>query len=212
MVIGKYNKSVILTYTGVVLSLLGIFIALDRKDLRFAVMLLIIAGVCDLFDGKVARAMKRTEEEQSFGVEIDSLADMIDFVAFPIVLVYSLAGYYNRWYHVLIYILYALCAITRLGYFNITVNGKQMEEPVKYYRGLPVTYTALIFPSVWFLSKVIPGSAVSPVVFTDIVYPAVMGLTALFFILDIKIAKPRGVAYIVFAALAAAMIGYIVWG
>lgn len=69
MVIGKYNKSVILTYTGVVLSLLGIFIALDRKDLRFAVMLLIIAGVCDLFDGKVARAMKRTEEEQSFALK-----------------------------------------------------------------------------------------------------------------------------------------------
>ena len=126
MIIGKYNKSVILTYAGVVMAAAGIFLALDGLYIRYAVMLLIIAGICDLFDGKIARAVKRTEEEKSFGVQIDSLADMVDFVAFPVILLYCLTGD-NKWYHYLIYIVYILGAVIRLGYFNITAEGRQTE-------------------------------------------------------------------------------------
>ncbi|NLX92900.1 MAG: phosphatidylcholine/phosphatidylserine synthase [Clostridiales bacterium] len=202
MFIGKYNKSVILTYVGVTVSIVGIALAINRNT-NFAMLCLIVAGICDLFDGAVARMMKRTEEEKSFGVQIDSLADMVGFVALPITIFYSMG--LNSIYHTGLYALYALCAITRLGYFNISVAGVMTEEPIKYYSGLPVTYAALIFPLVWLVSFVSAGN-----IFT-IVFTVAIALVALLFVLNIKIPKPRGAAYIFFLALALGMSSFIIY-
>jgi CDP-diacylglycerol---serine O-phosphatidyltransferase len=202
MFVGKYNKSVILTYAGVAISVFGIFLALN-KHVNYAMLCLIVAGICDLFDGKIARMCKRTEEEESFGIQIDSLADMIDFVAFPVIIFYGLG--LTSSFHIAIYVLYTLCAIARLGFFNITVAGLKKEEPLKYYNGLPVTYAALIFPLVWLLSF-----AVSAGLF-GVIFTAAIALVALLFILNIKIAKPKGLAYIFFIVLAAGMISFIVY-
>ena len=202
MFIGKYNKSVILTYFGVALSIFGMSLALTGK-VNYALLCLIVAGICDLFDGTVARMCKRTEEEKSFGVQIDSLADMIDFVAFPIIISWGLG--LTSWYHIAMYVFYALCAITRLGYFNISVAGKRTEEPIKYYSGLPVTYAALIFPLVWLVSFTVSDLAFK------VVYEVAMGVIAFLFILNVKIPKPRGAAYAVFIAMAVGMISFIVY-
>ena len=78
--LGCYNKSVILTYLGVSISLLGM-INIEHRGI--SVICLVTAGICDLFDGVVARKSKRTDTERAFGVQIDSLADMISFIAFP---------------------------------------------------------------------------------------------------------------------------------
>jgi len=202
MFIGKYNKSVILTYFGVALSIAGIVLALNNS-IHYAMLCLIVAGICDLFDGKLARMMKRTPEEKSFGVQIDSLADMIDFVALPVIIFYALG--LTAWYHIALYIIYTLCAISRLGYFNISVDGVDTQEPVKHYRGLPVTYAALIFPLLWLLSFVLTTGIFG------IVYTVAVAVVALLFVADIKIAKPRGAAYIFFLVLALGMIAFIVY-
>lgn len=201
MFVGKYNKSVILTYAGVAISVFGMFLALN-EHVNYAMLCLIIAGICDLFDGKIARMIKRTEEEESFGVQIDSLADMIDFVALPVVIFFGLG--LSAWYHIALYALYTLCAIARLGYFNITVAGMKKEEPLKHYNGLPVTYAALIFPLIWLLTFVVSGQIFS------IIYTAAIALVALLFVLNVKIAKPKGIAYIFFIVLAAGMIAFII--
>lgn len=193
MMVGIYNRSVILTYIGVAISLFGMHLALTGK-MNFAFSCLIIAGICDLFDGKIANMCKRTEEEKLFGIEIDSLADMVNFIAFPIVILFALD--LHEWYHILIYILYTLTGITRLAFFNIGVKENEKHVPSKYYRGLPVTYSALIFPIFWLLSLVISYST-----FT-IVYSFLMFAISVFFVLDVKILKPKGKAYLFFSALA----------
>ena len=56
--IGCYNKSVILTYMSVVAAVFGIWHVSQLKDLSGLPLImacLIIAGICDMFDGKVAR-------------------------------------------------------------------------------------------------------------------------------------------------------------
>ena len=70
-----------------------------------------------MFDGKFARMCKRTKDEELFGIQLDSLADTIDFVAFPVV--FGLALGFNEWYHVLAYVLIAMCGIQRLCHFNV---------------------------------------------------------------------------------------------
>jgi Phosphatidylserine synthase len=193
MLIGKYNKSVIVTYLGVITAILGVYFAFGAQ-MKFAFVCLIVSGVCDLFDGMVARKIKRTDEEKLFGIEIDSLADMVNFIMLPLVIAFALG--LNTWYHLFIYCLYTLAAITRLGYFNIGASENNMEVPVSYYSGLPVTYAALILPLVWLVSFVVASSIF------QIIYSVAMLLIALLFVLNIKISKPRGLMYVLLALLA----------
>ncbi len=193
MFIGKYNKSIILTYIGVGLAVTGIYFSFTG-NIRYAMLCLAISGVCDLFDGMVARRCKRNEEEKLFGVEIDSLADMIDFVALPIALCCGMGM--TGWYNLVIYIVYTLAAIQRLGYFNIGARESATEVPVKFYTGLPVTFAALIFTAFWFLSFYLEKGTFA------IAYSLLMLVMALLFILKIKIPKPRGKAYVILGLFA----------
>ena len=199
MFIGIYNKSVIVTYVGVVFSILAIHNCVS-SNIRFAMLFLIFAGICDLFDGKYANMHKRNKEEKAFGVQIDSLADMINFVAVPIILAFSLG--LSSWYHLVIYSFYGLAGITRLGYFNIEAY-QDFDAPVKYYKGLPVTYAALIFPVTWLLSFLL-----QPNIF-QIIYTLAMLIVAVLFISNIRIKKPRGYGYLFFISIAIGLTVFI---
>ena len=54
--IGFYNYSVILTYMGLAASVIGMT-QVFAENYRGAFLCLIISGTCDMFDGKVARAV-----------------------------------------------------------------------------------------------------------------------------------------------------------
>lgn len=197
--IGKYNPSVILTYIGVCISIAGMALVF-RGNLSAAMICFIFAGICDLFDGVIARKCKRTEEEKQFGVQIDSMADMISFVAFPVVIGLNTAGE-DLWLTVPVMMLYSLCGIIRLAWFNMTTNS---EGNRKYYDGLPVTYSALIFPLLWMLN-----GYVSEFLFS-ILWTAAYILTAFLFVLNIKIRKPTGVWYVIFGVLAITVAAVII--
>ncbi len=76
--IGEYDKSVILTYTGAAFALLA---SMPSFSPSFVYDSLYHSGICDLFDGVVARRMAWLVKR--FGIEIDSLCDMISFAALP---------------------------------------------------------------------------------------------------------------------------------
>ena len=193
MFIGKYNKAACVTYLGTLSSLIGICLALKHR-IRTAIICLVISGVCDMFDGKVARKQKdRTEEDKNYGVEIDSLSDTICFVVFPIIISISMG--INHWYNIPIYALYGLAGIIRLAYFNVTTSN---TVAIKNYTGLPVTSIAIILPATFLLTF-----AVSVNVY-HIILTCVMALVGFLFISKIKIAKPKGI--IIYLFLAAAII------
>ncbi|MGN0395165.1 MAG: CDP-alcohol phosphatidyltransferase family protein [Coprococcus sp.] len=200
MWIGCYNKSVILTYIGVAFAVIGMLYVTgtvpaesgDRFDV--AMICLILSGICDLFDGFIARKCKRNNLEKRFGVQIDSLADVISFLVFPIVL---LIQFHRESYgeQVLTYVfalLYVLCGVIRLAWFNSHVE----ETENRYYEGLPVTYMALILPVYYAIGKIFafPGFCMG----LFFLFPIVSVL----FILNVKIKKPGGIWYLFFSVLA----------
>ena len=144
-----------------------------------------------MFDGKVASMCKRTKEEKEFGIQIDSLADTVNFVVLPVVIMLSLGM--TSIIDVVIYALFIICGISRLGYFN--VNAK-LDSPVKFYNGLPVTSTAIIYPVLGLLHGHIPEDIFS------LVYIIATLLTAILFVTRIKIPKFKGIAYIIIPILA----------
>ncbi|MBE7011589.1 MAG: hypothetical protein E7415_02830 [Ruminococcaceae bacterium] len=148
--IGYYNYSVILTYFGLSTSIVGMFQAF-RGNLKFAVLCLMISGICDMFDGTIARKCKRTEDEKSFGIQIDSLCDLICFGAFPAIIVFNFMEdieSFNFWLTMVCITFYVLAAVIRLGYFNVSEINRTANEGGKrlYYEGLPVTSVSLLLP------------------------------------------------------------------
>ncbi len=193
--IGEWNKSVIITYVGMAFAIVGISMAFMGKVSQ-AFACLVVAGVCDLFDGMVARRCQRSEAQKQFGIQLDSLVDVMSFLALPVTIGLKIGM--DRWYYILVLIVFCVCGIARLAYFNVTTEGG--DGPVAYYRGLPVTYSALILPLTYLLCWVMPQGLFLPL------YALVMLVVAGVQVLDVKIIKPRGIAYAGFSLLAIVVI------
>ena len=170
--IGFYDYTVVLTYLSMVSATTGIILCLNDIGHPFMGMLfLMFCGLCDAFDGKVARFKKnRTERMKKFGVQIDSLSDLAAFGILPacigIAMLRSCIDFYNfpdiKFLHLAdkstvikvvltaIAVLYTLAAMIRLAYFNVLEDERSKTEggENKVFTGLPVTSAALIFPTI----------------------------------------------------------------
>lgn len=180
--IGFYSYTVILTYIGLASAIFGMMQALNGQILT-AVICLMVSGVCDMFDGKVARTKKnRTDGEKRFGIQIDSLCDLVCFGVFPAVIGYAIG--IRSFFGMIYLVVYVLAAVIRLAYFNVMEEQRQNEtdECRKYYQGLPVTTVAIIIPVVFLSQGFFRGKFI-------LIYEIVMVVVAFLFILDFRVKK-----------------------
>lgn len=146
MFLGIYDYTVILTYISLGISVFGITRALEG-DFKVAIFCLALSGLCDMFDGKIARTKKnRTDDEKNFGIQIDSLCDVVCFGIFPAMICYCLGVNTPAGIGALIF--YSVASVIRLAYFNVSEAKRQNEtsENRQYYQGLPITSMAIILP------------------------------------------------------------------
>lgn len=214
--IGIYDYTVVLTYLSLLSAGTGIVVSLAGGGHPYiGCFFLLFCGLCDAFDGKVARMKKdRTEMEQNFGIQIDSLSDLVAFGVLPACIgaalirtspflnwvfdgrLYSWQAKTVQFVIHAVLVVYVLAAMIRLAYFNVTEEERQKTEGGvrKVYTGLPVTSAALIFPLVLLVNYLIP---------TDItlVYMVVAVITGFLFLSKIRIPKPgtKGVMLMVAA-------------
>ena len=144
--IGFYSYTVVLTYLGLASSAIGMILTFQGFA-KYALFCLAFSGLCDMFDGKVARMKKdRTEDEKRFGIQIDSLCDVVCFGAFPMILCYSIGMRGPAGISILVF--YLIAGVIRLAFFNVMEEKRQDEtdEARKYYQGLPITSIAIILP------------------------------------------------------------------
>lgn len=191
--IGYYNYSVVLTYIGLITAMFGMVRSLGG-DPQAGVLCLMICGLCDTFDGTIARRCKRTESEKRFGVEIDSLCDLVCFGVFPTVLGYAVG--LRGWFWLLTMSFFVLAAVIRLGYFNVQEIERQNSGGGHrvHYEGLPVTSIALIAPVLLLLDAFVKVSSLR-------VYNAGLLVVGILFILKIKIRKPYDSGLVALAAV-----------
>ena len=144
--IGFYSYTVVLTYLGLASSAIGMILTFQGFA-KYALFCLAFSGLCDMSDGKVARMKKnRTEDEKRFGIQIDSLCDVVCFGAFPMILCYSIGMRGPAGISILVF--YLIAGVIRLAFFNVMEEKRQEEtdEARKYYQGLPITSIAIILP------------------------------------------------------------------
>ena len=182
--IGFYDYTVILTYLSLISAFAGMCFS-HQGRFTAAVLCLLFSGFCDAFDGTVARSKKnRTEDEKAFGIQLDSLCDVVSFGIAPAFLLYCMGV--RSPVGIAILCFYCVCAVIRLGFFNVQeAKRQQIEEGSgKFYRGLPVTTMSILLPLVCLLRMILPGK-----VFRILLY-IVPALTGFLFILDFRVRKP----------------------
>ena len=182
--LGYYNYTVILTYLSLGSAVSGIYLAMLGKPF-WAVICLMMSGLCDAFDGKVARTRKNsTVEEKRFGIQIDSLCDLVAFGVLPCMIGYAL-GMKAVWY-VPVFIVYILAALIRLAYFNVAEEIRQTKttETRKFYSGLPVTSVALLIPLVYGLIHLLDSSM------RQYVFASALVIISILFVSNFRLRKP----------------------
>lgn len=202
--IGIYDYTVVLTYLSVIVSIVGMMLSSDGQY-KVAIVCLAISGLLDMFDGKVARTKKdRTEEGKKFGIQIDSLCDVVCFGAAPIVICHSMGiGVRKDWIGLIILLFYGVAGVIRLAYFNVAEDMRQQQttENRKYYQGLPITSAAVALPVIYMLRPI----------FTDGIFLLIVKIMMLavgtLFITDFKFKKPsNGVIAVMVIVVASAIL------
>lgn len=93
---------------------------------------ILMSGIFDMLDGIVARLIRSTSE---FGVELDSLCDMVSFGVAPSIMLYLM--FFHQWLNwgLLLASLPSLAGVLRLARFNVQLSGL---EDKAYFRGMPI--------------------------------------------------------------------------
>jgi len=116
-----------------------------------AAMAIIAGVVLDGLDGRVARMTRTTTR---FGVEYDSLADLVSFGVAPAFLVYGWAlSQFGRWGWLAAF-LYLICGALRLARFNVQINTVEKGQ----FNGLPIPAAATFVASIILLFYYLGGS------------------------------------------------------
>ena len=100
-----------------------------RGEFQTAAWLIVLAGIVDMMDGRVARATKTGSQ---FGEELDSLVDAISFGVAPALIVYFLFLADGPWSWIASFF-YAAATVVRLARFNVEQAGHAKAA----FHGLP---------------------------------------------------------------------------
>ena len=209
--IGYFDYTVWLTYASLLSAVIGIFTCFAGAGHPYlGAVFLLFSGLCDAFDGKVARTKKdRTPQQKKYGIQIDSLADIIAFAVLPACIgaaLYRTSAVFDSPsdpcliaripypLYVAVFCVYVLAALIRLAYFNVTEEENQARGIAvrSAYTGLPVTSASMIFPTFLLLRYLLPEDIA-------VAYYGCMLLTAVLFVSRINIKKPglRGILFMV---------------
>ncbi len=112
----------------------------DDRDFILAGWYIVIGGIFDLLDGAMARL---THTSSEFGVELDSLADIVTFGVAPSAILYKAFFYQFPGTGLLLAALPAICGAIRLARFNTQLVGFDKD----YFRGLPTPSSAILIIS-----------------------------------------------------------------
>lgn len=198
--IGFYNYTVVLTYISLATTVFGMTQAV-HGHFKTAILCLALSGLCDMFDGKIARAKKdRTEDEKSFGIQIDSLCDVVCFGAFPALICYLLGV--RGPIGIPIIMLYCVNSVIRLAYFNVmeAKNALVTEDGEKFYRGLPITSMAIVLPLVFMIQFFVPD-----VIFRICLHLALL-IVGILFVVDFRLRKPKNATLAILVAIVGAAV------
>ena len=136
-----FNLANLFTFVNITMGLTAIYL-ITQHIYFWAIVALWIGGAFDIFDGKIARKFKLSNE---FGIQIDSFADFISFVMAPALLVFQAVFAENQslalWISAPFFIFYIISGLRRLIQFNIDADAGEVS---KFFTGVPTPLGAIL--------------------------------------------------------------------
>jgi CDP-diacylglycerol--serine O-phosphatidyltransferase len=151
--------------------------ATSEDDFYRAALLLVFAMFFDMLDGRVARM---TKTQSAFGLQIDSLADVLSFGAAPALLLYHWTLSQLGLIGLIGCFVFVACGTVRLARFNVLATDKSgaPATPGKYIVGLPIPGAAGILVSIVVANNAVQG-AMGARRYADIILAVTVGLAVL---------------------------------
>lgn len=146
----KFNRPIPRTVFPSFFTLMNMFcgfvaiIQIYEGKLEFGAWLVVLAALFDMMDGVMARMANATTE---FGIELDSLSDIVSFGVAPAFLLYSYSLYEMQIIGIILSAFPALCGAVRLARFNIYAR---VEDP-DYFKGLPIPALAMMLVALFII-------------------------------------------------------------
>lgn len=169
--------------------------ATANHDFFMAAMAIFFGMFFDGFDGRVARLTKTQSE---FGVQLDSLADVVTFGVAPAMLLYSWALKPLELTGIFVASLFVICGALRLARFNVMAS--KSESAGKYFLGLPIPIAAAIIFSLVIAATrgetplVIPAGAA--VVLVLVLSYLMVSNIRFHSLKEMRFSSPKGLAFI----------------
>lgn len=113
-------------------------ISISDGDFVRGAWLIALAGLFDVFDGLMARLADATSD---FGIELDSICDMVSFGVAPGFLIYTWSLHELGFVGIIISALPPLCGAVRLARFNVNAR---LEPTKDFFIGLPIPAQAIM--------------------------------------------------------------------
>ncbi|MEX0609091.1 MAG: CDP-diacylglycerol--serine O-phosphatidyltransferase [Balneolaceae bacterium] len=113
-------------------------ISISNGDLGRGAWLIALAGLFDVFDGLMARLANATSD---FGIELDSISDMVSFGVAPGFLIYTWSMHELGFLGIMVSALPPLCGAVRLARFNVNARLTPKKDN---FIGLPIPAQAII--------------------------------------------------------------------
>ncbi len=184
-------------------------IAILVDDVRLGVILILIGGICDVFDGLVARLLNATSK---MGAELDSLADVVSFGVAPAILYYKAFGGDGSLLALLAPALIVSGGALRLARFNVT------ESKTTYFEGLAIPASGLLLCGI-VIAEVYDQPLTSLISKNQVLIAAIASLAALLNISKIRMfsfkqfgkSKLVRVYFLILAVVAIASIIFFPW-
>ncbi|MEW6652879.1 MAG: CDP-diacylglycerol--serine O-phosphatidyltransferase [Bacteroidota bacterium] len=142
----------------------------SEGNFQLAAIFILIAAIFDAFDGIVARLLGTSSR---FGVELDSLSDVVSFGAAPAFLIYKSFAFQFGIFGIVLSSLLLIFGALRLARFNLSVGNLNTKSD---FTGLPIPASAITV-SLMVFSFYKNGSLVYP--FNYLASPLIVGLAAL---------------------------------
>ena len=177
MFIGVYGFSVLFSYLGMFINFVSIYLMI-MGNVRISILCFMISAFIDMIDGRVAKRCKRNDFEKNFGEQIDTVLDVFNFGAVPVIILY-LVGF-NDLVSICFLCFYLFCATMRLAYFNTRLNSGDEKD---IYYGIPVTCSGIFIPIIILIYLLTGNFFISR---------GLLIIMSFLFILSIRIEKPKG--------------------
>ncbi len=136
-----FNLANLFTMGNITFGLLAVYFVTEHNFVM-AVVLAWLGGAFDIFDGKIARKYRLSNE---FGIQLDSFADFLTFVLMPtfliFVAVFSQESSFMKVLAAIASVYYVISGLRRLIQFNISADAGSAE---KYFTGVPTPLGAIL--------------------------------------------------------------------